>query len=89
MCVQVIRKRLYNCSSGADGGTLYQLRNLILRRNVVNDPNRNMNACEDFFTFVFEAHIVAATMSAFDMSATDDTPISVLFSGNFCLLDKD
>ena len=43
-CVQVIWKRLYKCSSGGNGDTLYQLRNLIQWRNVVNDPSKNMNA---------------------------------------------
>ena len=88
-CVQVIWKRLYKCSSGGDGGTLYQLRNLIQRRNVVNDPSRNMNACEDFFTLIVEAHILAAAMSAFEMSSVDDIPVSVLFSNDCCSLNKD
>ena len=31
-----------------DGGTLYQLRNSINRRNVVSSPDNDVNACEDF-----------------------------------------
>ena len=71
---QVIWKRLYKCSSGNEGGTLYQLRNLINRRNVVQDPSKNMNTCEDFFTSVVEAHILAATMPQFKMSSLQDEP---------------
>ena len=46
--VQVIWKQLYSCSSSSDHGTLYLLRNLINRRNVVVDPKQDVNACEDF-----------------------------------------
>ncbi len=37
-----------------DGGTLFQLRNLINRRNVRKDPSDNVNVCEDFFLTVTE-----------------------------------
>lgn len=63
-----------------DGGTLFQLRNLINRRNIVKDPTKDMNACEDFFTLVVEAHIVAAALATFKMSSVDDEPdCSTLF----------
>ena len=52
--------RLYKTNSSQDGGTLYQLRNLINRRNVVGDPKKDMNACEDFFELVTKAHVLAA-----------------------------
>lgn len=52
-------------SSKLEGGTLVQLRNLINRRNVVKDPSKAMDACEDFFTIVVEAHIVSAVMVLF------------------------
>ena len=47
--LQVIWKQLYECSSSRDLVTLYQMRNLINRRNVVNDPTKNVAACEEFF----------------------------------------
>lgn len=37
---QVAWKRLFRASSKMDGGTLYQLRNLINRRNVVSDVTK-------------------------------------------------
>lgn len=48
-------------SSSKEGGTLYQLCNLINRRNVVK-PKKDVAACEDFFELVVEAHIVTAAM---------------------------
>ena len=40
-----------------DGGTIYQLRTLVNRRNVVSKPKENAAACEDFMVTVMEAHI--------------------------------
>lgn len=76
---QVIWKRLYSCSSGIDGGTLYQLRNLINRRNVTKDPATNVSACEDFFIHVVEVHILSVFMTAFKMSSLDDKPSTEIF----------
>lgn len=57
-----------------DGGTLFQLRNLINRRNVVTNPSKDMNACEDFFLLVVESHTLAAAMTVFQVSSVDDQP---------------
>ena len=62
-----------------DAGTLFQLRNLLNRRNVTNNPASNVAACEDFFLHVVEAHIVSACMTVFGMSTVSDTPISSMF----------
>ena len=62
-----------------DGGTLYQLRNLINRRNVVSDPSNNVNACEDFLELVVTAHVLAAFMTILGMKCLSDDPTSVLF----------
>lgn len=48
-----------------DGGTMYQLRNLVNRCNVVNNPKENEAACEDLMITVIEAHILAAAMETF------------------------
>jgi len=77
---------LYKCSSSADKGTLYQLRNLIQRRNVVSDPIRNMNAFEDFFTTVVEAHVLAAVFKVFSV---DNKPTSILFTEDCFSLSKE
>ena len=44
----------------SDKGTLSQLKYLINRTSVPKDPEKNMQAAEDFFRLVLEAHIVAA-----------------------------
>ena len=62
-----------------DGGTLYQLRNLINCRNVVKKPMDDLAACEDFAITVVEAHIVSATMVIFDMKTADDRPCEKFF----------
>ena len=59
-----------------DGGTLFQLRNLLNRRNVTKNPTSNVSACEDFFIHVVEAHIVSACMTVFGMSSLHDAPSS-------------
>ena len=72
--------RLYSISSGMDCGTLFQLRNLLNRRNVRKDPSDDVNACEDFFMTVTEGHILAAVMQEFQMSSLEDTPSCSIFS---------
>ena len=86
--MQVIWRRLYNGSSLMDGGTTYQLRNLVNRRNVVSDPKENEAACEDFMIMVTEAHILAAAMEAFDMNSLTDTPSTKFFPKGSCELDS-
>jgi len=71
-----------------DGGTLYQLRNLINRRNVVSDPSNNVTACEDFFLMVVEAHILSAAMKVFEMKSVEDTPVRRLFPDGSSDLDS-
>ena len=44
LIMQVIWKRLYNCSSKKDAGTLFQMRNLINKRNVVTDPSKRVKS---------------------------------------------
>ena len=79
MQLQVIWKRLYKFSSSKDVGTLYQLRNLINRRNVVSDPTRDVTACEEFFLLVVEAHILYAAMDTFGMTSIDEVPSNTDF----------
>lgn len=65
--------------SGINAGTMYQLRNLINRRNVVKDPTDNVAACEEFFLLLTEAHILAAAMTLFSMKTLEDTPVHEVF----------
>ena len=53
---------MYNCMSSQEGGTLFQLHNLVNRRNVVKDMCNDMHATEDFFEAVGVSHIIAVTL---------------------------
>ncbi len=55
-------------------GTLYQLRNLINRRNVKKLPKSDVNASEDFLEVVVTGYILAAVMSYLGMSKFNDIP---------------
>ena len=77
--VKVIWRRLYNTSSLMDGGTLYQLRNLVNRRNVVSEPKNNTSACEDFMLTVTESHVLAAAMDHFSMDSLTAEPSREFF----------
>ena len=56
----------------ADHGTLYQLRNLLNRRNVRVKPKSDVNTHEGFFLEVVEGLILAATMKVLKMMSPDD-----------------
>ena len=86
--MQVIWRRLYSGSSAMDGGTMYQLRNLVNRRNVVNDPKANEAACEDFMLTVTEAHILASAMELFEMETLTDSPSKQFFPDGSTELDS-
>ena len=70
----VIWKYFYNVDSAREHSTLYQLRNLINRKNVVNKPKSNFNACNDFFEVIITAHILAAAIEVLGMKSLGDTP---------------
>ncbi len=69
--------------SANDSGTLYQLRNLINRRNITNSPDSNVAASQDFLVTVVEAYVVAAAMAVFEMKLIEDPP-SVKHFPNDC-----
>ena len=54
---------MYSTCSGIDGGTLFQLRNVINRRNVVKDVKKDLNSCEEFMELITTAHILSAAMT--------------------------
>ena len=58
---------------------MYQLRNLINRRNIVKKPVDAVAACEDFIVLVTEAHILSAAMTLFGMKNLDDHPTEEYF----------
>ena len=72
--LQVIWKYFYDTNSGAEHGTLYQLRNLINCNDVGKIPKSNFNSCEDFLQIVLTAHILSAACEILDLSSLDDQP---------------
>ncbi len=60
--------------SANDSGTLYQLRNLINRRNITNSPDSNVAASQDFLVTVVEAYVVAAAMAIEDPPSVKHFP---------------
>ena len=74
-------KRLYDCESSMDGGTLH--RNLINRVNVGRKEVKNQaSEVEDFLELVITCHLLAAAMPFFGMASVEDVP-----SGN-CFPDE-
>ena len=68
---------MYTTSSAYDFGTLYQIRNLVNRRNVKADPSKNVNAREDFFLMVVHLHIIANAMHELSMDSVDENPTAM------------
>eukprot|EP00731_Ephydatia_muelleri_P004394 Em0002g570a len=63
MCfMEVIWKRLYSSCSGMDTGTLFQLRSVINRRNVITDVSKDLTACEEFMQLATIAHVLSAAI---------------------------
>ena len=69
----MIWRYFFNTDSSGEYGTLYQLRNRITRTNVVKDPSKNFNACDDFFITVISGHVIAA-FSDLNLSTTNFNP---------------
>ena len=55
-------------------GTLFQLRNVINRRNVSAKPKANVNAAEDFFEIAVIGYVISTTMSYLQMSSLEEVP---------------
>lgn len=72
--VQVMWKLLYSKASSSEHGTLYQLRNIINRHNVVKKPIKDFNACDDFFMTVLNSHIVVAAMKYLRIESQSQVP---------------
>lgn len=80
---------LFYGSSSLNGGTLQQLRNIVNRRNVSSDPDRNFNATEDFFHLVGKAHVVVACLKYFGMDDVNGLPNESMLPTNVLLLPKE
>lgn len=64
--------RSYKVASAREAGTLYQLRYVINRRNVVKNASADYHAVVSFIDVVTTAHVIAAALKAFGMSNIDD-----------------
>ena len=82
----MIWKRLFNKTSNAEKGTLYQLKNLLHHTAVPLDPGDNMKAAEDFLELVLHAHIVAAAESLSHASRGNLVEMTELLSVSLCKL---
>ena len=67
-------RRLYGRQSNRDGGTLLQLRNLLGRSSVPNDPKSNVNATTDFIEVTLAGYAVCAAMEVLGMEKITDQP---------------
>ena len=79
---------MYKTSSASDHGTLYQIRNLIQRRNVGKKPKKDFNAHDSFFNLVTTSHILAAAIEVLGMDDLDDTPCELLVPKDVHTLPK-
>ena len=60
-----------------DGGTLYQLRNLLKRRSVKTKIKKDPTDAEEFFILVVEAYLITGAMKKFGMVNSEDTPTKI------------
>ena len=70
--------RLYRKGTSSEKGTLLQLKQLINRTSVPREPQKDMNASEDFLQVIFISHIIAAALQYFGMKSISDQPTSDL-----------
>ena len=77
---------MYKSTSASDVGTIFQLRNLINRKNNIgNKPSKDINAFEDFFHLIVESHVLATAMEFLGMESIDDKPAADIFPCTYCL----
>lgn len=80
-------KRLYHTDSGIERGTLYQLRNLINRRNVTKEAKSDVNANEDFLEVSVMGYILVTAMSVLGMTDLHGAPLASLVSPDLWMED--
>ena len=79
---------MYAAKSTSDHGTLYQLRNLLHRRNVGKEPKQDFNAHDDFFSLIVQCHILSASMEVLGMDYLDDNPSEELIPSDVHTFSK-
>lgn len=68
---QVIWDAMYSTSSSCDLCTLYQLCTLIDRQDVVQDPKKDLHACQSFLSVVLEGLILAVFTSTCNVESLE------------------
>lgn len=63
-------------------GTLYQLRELINRRNVVSDVTKYIAACEEFTELIAVAHVLSAAIHITGVPDLAELSTRILSSDN-------
>ena len=81
-------KWLYKTTSASDGGTIFQLRNIINRKNISKKPKKDVNSHEDFFLLVVDAHVLAAAMEFLGMDE-DEEPSAEVFPPGVWMLHRE
>ena len=80
--LQAIWKQLFSSLSSMDKGTMFQLKNLINRTYVPNDPTKDMNAVEDFL--LLHAHVVSSAEAIIsEISVESVTDLAKLIVVNY------
>ena len=65
-----------------DFGTLYQLRTLINRRNVVSDVTKDMTACEEFMELITNAYVISAATHIGEVCNVKELASKIMSSDN-------
>ena len=86
---QVIWRHFYTRGSAVEHGTLYQLRNLLHRTNVINKPSHDFNACDDFLNLVNTSQVLFAALNTLSMSFLGDIPCNIPEPENVWMLDNE
>ena len=80
---------MYKAASAKDLGTIFQLRNVINRKNIGKKPKKDVNAHEDYFQQVVESHVLAAAMEFFGMDDIENDPNAEIFPPTLWMLEKE
>lgn len=70
----------FNLRFCMEAGTLYQLRNLVNRRNLSKKVKGHMNEVEDFLELITSCHLCACAINYFGMKKYNDEPSLNCFS---------
>ena len=68
-------------------GTLFQLRNILNRRNISTDVKGHVNQYEDFFEVIFKGHVLSAALKHLSMPSFDAFPDPTMVDEGIWLQD--